>query len=399
MKEIFNLKNLAYFTIMAMPLYIFRFSILGVPTNVFEILAIVSISLFFIRVVGSKIKLEGSKTYLMPIIMVLAGLLISALYNDAHQSGFGIIKSWFIIPIVFSWISLQLSEDRKDILKAMHGSAFLVACLSLLYFIAGETTFDGRLQAFYNSPNFLAMFLAPSIMIGVFLLKENKKIYSMTLSVMLVSLYLTQSYASWIAVFIAMILLLFLKKDLLKRNFILILMLIFILFFSLQKGTDKLNRFTNMEERSSAASRMMIWSSAMKIGLDNPAIGIGPGNFQNKYLEYQKYFPPYLEWAVPQPHNLFLAFWLQAGVLGIVGFLWILFLWFRKFIQKNEKQKEDYICLGIIIYIMVHGLFDTTYFKNDLAIIFWLIIFYYEKHLSQGDRCGEYFNRKCKTKA
>ena len=27
--------------------------------------------------------------------------------------------------------------------------------------------------------------------------------------------------------------------------------------------------------------------------------------------EYQKHFPPYLEWAVPQPHNLYLAFWLQ----------------------------------------------------------------------------------------
>lgn len=28
--------------------------------------------------------------------------------------------------------------------------------------------------------------------------------------------------------------------------------------------------------------------------------------------------------------------------------------------------------LGIMFYFLLHGLVDTTYFKNDLAVIFWL---------------------------
>jgi O-antigen ligase len=335
--------------------------------------------------VASEIELRESKEYYAPIAHIVVGLAASALYNEIYRSGLGIIKSWFIIPLIFSWVSLRVLKN-KNILTAIYSSAFLVACLSVIYFLLGELTFDGRLQAFYDSPNFLAMFLAPAVIIGIFLFKENKKIYLGTLPMIVISLYLTQSYAAWLAVFAAVVILALIKKELLRWKVALALILIASASFFLQKETDKFNSLVKLEERSSMSSRMMIWSSAIKIGMDNPMIGIGPGNFQNKYLEYQKYFSPYLEWAVPQPHNLLLAFWLQTGLLGASGFLWIIFLWFRGFMQKNEKQKEDYICLGILIYIIIHGLVDTPYFKNDLAVVFWLIIFAGKKRLPRESR-------------
>ena len=153
------------------------------------------------------------------------------------------------------------------------------------------------------------------------------------------------------------------------------LFLIMMVFFFLQRNTDKFDRAINLKERSSVSSRLMIWRSALKIGLDNPIIGIGPGNFQSKYLEYQKYFPPYLEWAVPQPHNLLIAFWLQTGIIGLCGFLALLGVWLKTIAGMEKRNQVEYICLGIIIYILVHGMADTTYFKNDLAVVFWLTIF------------------------
>jgi len=62
-------------------------------------------------------------------------------------------------------------------------------------------------------------------------------------------------------------------------------------------GSDKMQNLMHMDSRSSLASRVMIWHSAGKIIVDNPIMGIGPGNFQNKYLEYQKmikrFLPPF----------------------------------------------------------------------------------------------------------
>jgi O-antigen ligase len=115
----------------------------------------------------------------------------------------------------------------------------------------------------------------------------------------------------------------------------------------------------------------MIWKTSEKLIQDNYLWGIGPGNFQNKYLEYQKFYPPYLEWAVPHPHNIFLAFWLYSGIIGFAGFLILLGFFFREFFAE-QKSALKFMALGIMLVILIHGLFDTTYFKNDLAVFFWL---------------------------
>ena len=126
------------------------------------------------------------------------------------------------------------------------------------------------------------------------------------------------------------------------------------------------------------SSRMMIWKSSALMIKNNFIFGIGPGNFQNKYLEYQKYFPPYLEWAVPQSHNLYLAFWLQSGIIGLIGLIGLISTWLKKTIGeilKNQKNSALLaVSLGIVIYILLHGILDTTYWKNDLALIFWIFL-------------------------
>jgi len=137
----------------------------------------------------------------------------------------------------------------------------------------------------------------------------------------------------------------------------------------------KFENIKNLGNRSSLASREIIWKSAGLMIQKNPVFGIGPGNFQNKYLEYQKYFPPYPEWAVPQPHNLFLAFWLEAGIVGFAGFILLLAQFFRdnkKAIENNRLYGT--LCLVIMLYFLIHGLVDTTYWRNDLSTMFWVII-------------------------
>lgn len=121
----------------------------------------------------------------------------------------------------------------------------------------------------------------------------------------------------------------------------------------------------------------MVWQSAILIIKDNPIFGIGPGMFQEYYLNYQRYFSPYLEWAVPQPHNLFLAFWLQTGIIGMAGFLFLIFWFFgHGFTLILRRIHADIVLalMSIMVYTLIHGLLDTTYWKNDLSVIFWLII-------------------------
>jgi O-antigen ligase len=87
------------------------------------------------------------------------------------------------------------------------------------------------------------------------------------------------------------------------------------------------------------------------------------------------------------PHNIILNFWSELGFFGMMIFLWIIGKFFYYGFSVLNKNKSDFlkddflesraIKLGIIcamVAILGHGLVDVPYFKNDLAILFWLLI-------------------------
>ncbi|MFN3301860.1 MAG: O-antigen ligase family protein, partial [Patescibacteria group bacterium] len=85
----------------------------------------------------------------------------------------------------------------------------------------------------------------------------------------------------------------------------------------------------------------------------------------------------------PYPHNLFLAIWTELGIFGLIVFLFILFQFFKSGLQKLKIENLKTIknnnlliisILSAMVTILIHGLVDTPYFKNDLSVLFWLIV-------------------------
>lgn len=402
LNKLFTAKNLAWLAIFFTPAYFLKLYFFSLPFNFLELLIILNLIALVVEKNHPRLIFNSiPKKYLLLIPLLILGLLVSMAINYNFRPGLGIIKSWFIFPLILAFIvKTEFSEKKSSVLSAIFLSALAVSIIGIIYIFIGRTTFDGRLSAFYPSPNYLAMFLAPGIIIGVSCImyhvsciknfkfesaswRTNLKLFFFiaSFSIILFSFYLTYSYAAWISAATSIALVAIIEK-INKKNFLQIasfrlltlIMAIFVL-AAIQWNNPKFQDLITLNERSSLASRVMIWKSAAKMAADNPVFGIGPGSFQNKYLEYQKYFPPYLEWAVPQPHNLYLAFWLQAGILGLLSFVFIMFAWLKDLIKKI-RLGGDYelkIILAIMIYILLHGLVDTTYWKNDLAVIFWTV--------------------------
>jgi O-antigen ligase len=67
--------------------------------------------------------------------------------------------------------------------------------------------------------------------------------------------------------------------------------------------------------------------------------------------------------------------WLETGLLGLLVFLVSMVLWFRA-VAKKAKQQHAASVLGLaaMTAILIHGLVDTPLFKNDLMIIFFLVL-------------------------
>jgi O-antigen ligase len=387
-----NQKFLIYLTLAAAPLYLVKFSLGSLSTNLLELLILLNLLVWFFQ----KPKLSFKKNWSdMPwqikssLGLILLGLVISIFSNNAILIGLGILKGWFLLPLFFAYLFFENTKNTAQIEQSLFGlycSAFLVALVSLGYKVLGLVTFDGRLSAFYASPNYLAFYLAPGVLLGSYLAVKTvlttesflKKLSLLaSFGLLLLALFYTYSYGAWLAVFLALAAVSFFAFP--KKQFFLTLSLLLgflvVATFS-QIHSQKFAGLTTFSKRSSLASRFVIWQAAEKMLLKNPIWGIGPGNFQANYLALQPFFPPYLEWAVPEPHNLFLAFWLQAGILGLVGFIFLLvfiFFWLLKN-QVRGKITVETVLGAFFLYTILHGLVDTPFWKNDLAFLFWVFL-------------------------
>jgi putative inorganic carbon (hco3(-)) transporter len=391
MSKLISLENFFYLVIFSMPLYLCRISIFGLPTNIFEILAILAIIFFFIKKRDNFVKgfQNLPKFIFLAILLIIGGVLISILSNKVFATGFSILKSWFLIPIIFSYMLYAALDSKSAVEKvfaSIYVSSVFVGIISIVYKIAGTVTYDNRLEAFYLSPNYLAMYLSSGIFFGYyFLIKlfQNKfHLYRFLtqlffLLLILIPLYYTYSYGAWVSVCVALLTISAFTLNQKHTLFISILIAALALGFIFQANSQK---FSNLfSERSSLSSRIMIWDASMLMIKQHPFVGIGPGNFQVSYLSLQKYFSPYLQWAVPEPHNILLAFWTQAGLLGLVGFLFLLcyILKILLGVLRNYKKNAALAAsiFGFFIYTLLHGLIDTPYWKNDLSFLFWICVF------------------------
>jgi O-antigen ligase len=132
--------------------------------------------------------------------------------------------------------------------------------------------------------------------------------------------------------------------------------------------------------------RLNMWGETVEMLRTHPILGAGLAGYQTAVEPYH-----ILSWAeiYLYPHNLFLNFWTETGLLGLVGFLWLVVLFFKLGIEKlignwkleignleltKTKKNMAVVLLASMCIILVHGLVDVPYFKNDLAVVFWLLL-------------------------
>lgn len=345
------------------------------------------------------------KWFFLGLLCLLLGVitsLVRGMMPDAlcpleatrTRHGLGILLSWFLFPLILGYSAFILAQrySKATVLFLLSLSFIpLLIFLVSIWISGGGFTYDQRFQGHINSPNVLAMYLVPAALLFWYFFRRRGELFSaknplphirhLFFALFFLSVFFlisTQSFSGSISFLGAF---LFFEYSLLTRR-IRIPLLLAGIFTVLLTGSIFLHeRFDNQSffdpnSRSSLASRVMIWKAAGLMIAESPVFGIGPGNFGPCYLSHQRFFPPYLEWSAPEPHNLFLAFWLGSGILGTFGFFSLLLLWlFALYPKRKEKSKIALLFLAIVIALLLHGLFDTPYWRAGLAGIFWTVFF------------------------
>ncbi len=320
-------------------------------------------------------------------LLFLMGTILSWATHAPTLSGLGKLKSFYLLPVFFGLalpFFLKESAKLQLVLRLWAFGTWAAAIAAVVSATQGWLLYDGRLAGPYTSANYLAVLLAPGSVLALYFLatreRSSMKWFAFSGGILTsIAIFLTHSYATWFALAMSLFLgaVLFLRTTVGMRWRYVIVPIIFvagILWF--ETGTEKWTQLVSADPRSSLASRQMIWTVATDIATDHLWTGIGPANFQTQYLDYQKYYPLYLEWAVPTPHNLWLHFWLEGGMLSIIAWSGIvLFLiWYSwQSFGSASAEKRRLIALGVTLvsFYCLYGLVDTPYMKNDLSFAVW----------------------------
>jgi putative inorganic carbon (hco3(-)) transporter len=136
------------------------------------------------------------------------------------------------------------------------------------------------------------------------------------------------------------------------------------------------HEFDPSDPNNTFLSRTHLWQATLQMLRDHPIFGSGLFGFARGI---QPYRGGVYEENLIYPHNIVLNMWTETGLLGLAGFLWLLLQTFRVSWTgwRSGPAAWRAIQLGIVlamVAVIVHGLVDVPYFKNDLALEFWTFL-------------------------
>ena len=371
----------------------YNFNINGVVITL-EAFSVYVYSIFFFSRAKIYIK-KNIAIYLYLLLILFSFLSLISNPNNKSYSIFisSILPQGFIILITITYLyNYGKTFYLIRLLKLILMLCILYATIQLWfesdYF---NTLPDTRIVSiFYNPTIFSAVviLLWPLFLVEKFNNLNSFKIFFVVFFILFIELF-TRTRGAHLIIFMQIILLLYLYKDKIIKNykkylFFLLFIVLFFVYFKnifyftvlsrynygseLKVTTNKLysNKISIFDNNVSGGERLIAAEAGYYFGSHNILTGIGLGNFQKEFIKskYRKMTNVDLESA----HNLILNMFAEVGLP--VALIWIFML---LFILNRLKNKNSY--LSRIIFVSLFG--ERTY-----LIIFGGEFIHYHKYIS-----------------
>ncbi|MBU1118280.1 O-antigen ligase family protein [Patescibacteria group bacterium] len=382
----------------SLPLYLIRFSVAGIPFTVLEGMILVLLIVCIARSMVKKTLISQARDLIASYktLIVLCALLllfsgIAAVYAVNVSAALGIYKAYFVEPIIVLFLFLTLIQRKKDVLNVLYGISLSVGIVSITaiiqyFFVIGipEGYIEPvkRATSFFPYPAALALFLTPFLVLLVVLLCKNffesvwakYSIACMTL-LGIVALVLSRAEGGIGALFVVLFIFgLFTKVRwyVLTAGVVGVLLTLFVP--TLRMQAIEILTFQDV----SGEVRLALWEGTANLIKAQPIKGAGLASFPEVYEQYK--LARHTELLV-YPHNIVLNFWVEIGLLGLLSIIGLLVYFFNKAGKIIKRCAKKQWCatlssasLFAMVALIIYGLVEVPFFKNDLSVQFFLVI-------------------------
>jgi O-antigen ligase len=280
------------------------------------------------------------------------------------------------------------ADDTRRLIRAAVGSGVVIALLAI---IQAGWLHEVRALGIYrldaaSSPNYLAFALAPLVpLVGAVAIRQSWLRFAVGI-VLLLALFLSGSRAGLVAAGVGFIISIVLSSEQFwKQRLVQSICLIALIFGLVGSWLVVRPDFSASSETggriaSSNNIRWQIWGVTGELVRSQPLTGLGLGNYQQAFGELTLRRVNFSDFITPEartPHNLAVGLWTDTGILGLLAFMTVLVLVGKSLAVAVKQPAERALAAALIgswFVLLAHGLVDMPIWKNDLMVLFWLLV-------------------------
>ena len=333
---------------------------------------ILSFSLFWM--LRNSISLKKLQPIKYPLLLFCIALIISIIFSVNRANSIGEIYKYGT-GIILLILAAHFSDTQKDrFIYAIIFSGIAVSCFAIYQYFFGfrhllnylvkqnivdpfvlDYVMSRRTFFPFVSPNILGGFVAMTMPLA--LACKHKLWIILPLGV---TLLLTKSLSALFALFLGLMIYLYLQKKINKKMIILLcgifasLMMIFMIRTAYQK--EYLQPFYSITRR------LGYWEDTLMLIKLHPFVGVGLGNFNLMESRFA--------------HNFYLQLWAEAGILPFIAFFWLIGSVLKCDIRniKESFQKNQMVVLVTAIEIfLIDNFLNFSFFLPEVNF-FWCVI-------------------------
>jgi O-antigen ligase len=364
-----------FVTVACLPLYTVRWHYGPLPTTLLETLIIVTVAMYVVARWRDGWRRPLATQYDIPIVLLLVAGAIAVVVAKDHRGALGLYRAFFIEAVAIFYVAVDLIRRMDDVRRtliafAIGSSAFAVLNIAVFTraLLAHDVHIGNAPNALYGDANYVAMYLEPPVAIaaGLVLFAGSPRwrlIGAAWLAIAGTALVLMFSKGSYLALCVlAVVAVLSVRRwrlPLLAGLVVLALAISQIPLISARIATSY----------SSLMGRAEIFRAAFRIIRDSPIFGVGLGGFSYQFRG---------AFSEIYPHDVWLTFWVEVGILGVIAFGWIVFAlqwrgWRAWPSMGGFHRAAMWGVLGALLLWTVHGFVDSPYWKNDMSVEFWIL--------------------------
>lgn len=383
--------------IASLPLYLVRFSMGPIPSTLLEGMIVILFLVWAIekRGVGGVIRCiakgvagasRGERMLLLFLYLFVMSATLSVAVSPEPRAALGVWRAYFIEPALFFIVLLDTTTTRAQLVRLLSASVLSGVAIAL---VAVYQKFTGwnipepwagerRVTSIFPYPNAVGLYCAPLVWLAIararMALSERRTAAMVSWMgaglVMIAALVFSKTEAAVVALAVTVIGVGFawsrLSRIVVAAGACVIAITLFLVPTISAPVLEKV-----LLRDWSGQVRIATWQETITMIQDHPLVGAGLAGYKVAMAPYHTH--EYLEIFL-YPHNIVLNFWSEMGFYGMISFFLVCVAAVMLLFRARRDRLLSVAYIAALATILIHGIVDVPYFKNDLSVQFWFLV-------------------------